>query len=45
MTLSDFLEVKVKGQDILMGLVRLEKASNVSRDLFSDYDYLQNHQS
>ena len=28
-----------------MGLVSLEKASNVARELFSDYDYSQNHQS
>ena len=28
-----------------MGLVRLEKASNVARELFSDYDYSQNHRS
>ena len=28
-----------------MGLVRLEKAPNVARDLFSDYDYSQNHRS
>ena len=35
------LEVKVKGQDHIMGLVRLEKASNVARSLFSDYEYSQ----
>ena len=28
-----------------MSLVRLEKAFNVARDLFSDYDYSQNHRS
>ena len=26
-----------------MGLIRLEEESNVARDLFSDYDYSQNH--
>ena len=35
----------LEGQDHFMGLVRLEKASNVARDLFSDYDYSQNHRS
>ena len=32
-----------QGQDHFMSLVRLEKASNVSRDLISDYDYSQIH--
>ena len=38
------LEVKVESQSHFMGLVMLEKASNVARDLFSDNDYAQNHQ-
>ena len=29
----------MKRQGHFMGLVRLEKASNVARDLFHDYDY------
>ena len=37
--------MKVKGQGHIMDLVRLEKASNVARDLFSDYDYLQKYQN
>ena len=33
MTLENLLEVKVKDQGQFMGLIRLEKASNVARDL------------
>ena len=32
------MEVKIKGQGHFIGLVRLEKASNVARDLILDYD-------
>ena len=39
MTLEEFMKIKVKGQGHFMGLIRLEKASNMSRDLFSDDDY------
>ena len=35
---KNLFEVKIKGQGHFMGLVRLEKASNVARDLFSYYD-------
>ena len=34
-----------KDKAIFIGLVRLEKASNVARDLFSDYDYSQKYKN
>ena len=43
MTLKEF--IGDQGQGYFMGLVRLEKASNMARDLFSDNDYSQNHRS
>ena len=35
MTLKNYLEVKVKYQGHVMGLIRLKKASNVARDRIS----------
>ena len=34
-TFSNYLEVKVKGQDHFIDLIRLKKASNVARDRIS----------
>ena len=43
MTLEEFIGGQGQRSSHFMGLVRLEKASNVARDLFYDYDYSQYH--